>query len=144
MLSSASPDHFPRRGAVPIGAFDVLYAIYGPSSIEGVGDIVCSTCHHSQFRKPPSSQPLRHFARLPLIQFTHILDGADPAPRDLPRSPISFAHWLHAFTLNSVAHLSLSSVRHYCSSPAPHVFRFDVTSASLWMCQSGFCPLVHK
>jgi hypothetical protein len=132
MLSSASPNNFPRRGAVPIGAFDVLYAICGPSSIEGVGDIVCSTCQLSQLRGARSTQPLGHFARPPLVQFTRILDGADPGPRDLAQSPISFAHWLRAFTLNSVSHLSVSSVRDTCgrcSTPAPHVFTFDATSA---------------
>ncbi len=123
MLSSASPDHFPRRGAVPIGAFDVLYAICGPSSIEGVGDVVCSTCHHSQLRDPPSSQPLGHFARPPLILHIH---------SNQAHAAISFACWLRTFTLNSVAHATLSSVRQACarcSSPAPLVFRFDVTSA---------------
>ena len=132
MLNSADADQFPRRGRHAVSVFDILHAVYGSSSVEGVGDILCSLCLHSQLAGPPSARPLGHCARDSNVQILHTLHRTEFGTGNLARSSISFDDWLSAFSLNCVPLRIISSLPPscaHCSLRAPRLFKFHITVA---------------
>ena len=90
MLSADDRDRFPPRGPHAISVFDVLDAVYGPSSIEEVADILRSRCFQSQLPEPVGSHPLGRYAHRSNLQFLRTLCRFDTAEGGISGSTVSF------------------------------------------------------
>ncbi len=129
MLSAIDSLRFPRRGPHAISAFDILDAICGVASLEGVGNILCAHCAQSQLPSTLSSCCLGHYPHVSRLQILRTLYGSDVTAGAIVRSPIPFDDCLRAFCLNCMAHTDLSSLLPLCvqcSAPSPRFFKFCV------------------
>lgn len=101
ILSDADSCRFPRFGPRTIGVFEPLCAIFGATSLEAHGQLICTFCYRPRIA---DSGALQHNATVTNLHTALCLRGDhSPIPTGT-RLTISFNNWLCAYWLNCFSH----------------------------------------
>lgn len=97
ILSDADSHRFPRFGPCAIGVFEPLCAVFGSTSLEARGQLICTSCYQPRIA---DSGALRHNAIVTNLHMAlHLHGNHSPIPTTT-RPTTSFNNWLCAYWLN--------------------------------------------
>ena len=124
LLSQADAARYPRFGPNKIGVFEPLSEIIGPTSLEAIGQLICTTCHVPRIQE---THALRYDATNTNLQLAFDLHSdAQPIPVST-RPTTSFEDWLAAYWLNCFSPHTLARF----SATAPCLSCFQQSPPSL-------------